>query len=121
MDAGDDSSVGDMFRPPINRAMRVLDRSFFRRDVALTAARIKDPKSISATRSALEKSKDILSQRMITPIKQDSSSNAKCILLNTHYNATGKNKFRQSRLSMSRPFSDSPLQTSHHGVTWSSN
>ena len=42
-----------MFRPPINRAMRVLDRSFFQKKVPLSAARVFDNKKIAKLRSEL--------------------------------------------------------------------
>ncbi|KAK9473144.1 Met-10+ like-protein-domain-containing protein [Dipodascopsis tothii] len=35
-----------LFRPPVNRGMRVLDREFFRRSVPLAAARFADPRLI---------------------------------------------------------------------------
>lgn len=42
-----------MFRPPINRAMRTLDRSFFQTTVSLSAARVRDNFNISKYRSEL--------------------------------------------------------------------
>lgn len=42
-----------MFRPPINRAMRALDRSFFNKSIPISAARIFDNKQISKYRSEL--------------------------------------------------------------------
>ncbi|KAL9137614.1 MAG: hypothetical protein Q9175_001165 [Cornicularia normoerica] len=42
-----------MFRPPINRAMRALDRSFFRKSIPLSAAKIRDNKQISKYRTEL--------------------------------------------------------------------
>ena len=42
-----------MFRPPVNRAMRVLDRSFFQKSVPISAARIRDHKQISKYRAEL--------------------------------------------------------------------
>ena len=44
---------GDMIRPPVNRAMRVLDRSFFKKNVLLSAARVNDRKQISKIRMDL--------------------------------------------------------------------
>ncbi|KAL2037309.1 hypothetical protein N7G274_009998 [Stereocaulon virgatum] len=44
----------DMIRPPVNRAMRVLDRSFFRKNVILSAAKINDRKQISKIRVDLD-------------------------------------------------------------------
>ena len=47
------SEFSDMFRPPVDRAMRVLDRSFFRKSVPLAAARVLDNKHISRCRANL--------------------------------------------------------------------
>ena len=46
-------SFADMFRPPVNHAMRVLDRTFFQKRVPLTAARVLDNKQISQCRAEL--------------------------------------------------------------------
>lgn len=71
-----------MFRPPINRAMRVLDRSFFQKDFDVAAARIFDMQSISRIRKEIERSKDILRRRAIPPIRQDPlDATKKCLLL----------------------------------------
>ena len=43
----------DMFRPPVNRAMRVLDRSFFRKTVPLAAAKVLDYREIANCRKCL--------------------------------------------------------------------
>ena len=45
--------VPDMFRPPLNHAMRVLDRSFFRKSVPLAAASVLENDQISRCRSEL--------------------------------------------------------------------
>ena len=42
-----------MFRPPVNRAMRALDRSFFRKSVPLSAATVRDNRQISKYRTEL--------------------------------------------------------------------
>ena len=44
----------DMIRPPINRMMKVLDRTFFRKQVRLGAAQIFDPKDIHQTLAELK-------------------------------------------------------------------
>lgn len=76
----------EMFRPPINRAVRTLDRSFFRKTVLLTAARIFDNKNISKCRSELERSKDALQQDRLGSVHSDpdegrANTGKKCILL----------------------------------------
>lgn len=38
----------DMFRPPVNRLMKVLDRSFFRKSIPLAAAQVNDTRRIAS-------------------------------------------------------------------------
>jgi tRNA (guanine37-N1)-methyltransferase len=76
----------DMFAPPVNRAMRVLDRSFFQKTVQTSAARIFNTKDISRCRKELEKSRDALLLHRIQTIRPDPSEEralkgGKCILL----------------------------------------
>lgn len=76
----------DMWRPPVNRLMRTLDRSFFQRTVSLKAARVFDNKNIFKIRTALERSKDALSQERIGSVHPDpdfelAKLGRKCILL----------------------------------------
>ena len=47
------SSSTEMFRPPVNRSMRLLDRTFFQKRVPLAAATVLDKKQISPYRSSL--------------------------------------------------------------------
>ncbi|GIC86739.1 tRNA(m(1)G37)methyltransferase [Aspergillus udagawae] len=54
------SDLPEMFRPPVNRAMRVLDRSFFRKTVPLSAAAVCQNSDISKVRAELHKSRDLL-------------------------------------------------------------
>jgi tRNA (guanine37-N1)-methyltransferase len=80
-----------MFRPPVNRAMKVLDRNFFKTESVISAARVFDTKQLSRIRGQILKSKDILDVRQLHPIqsvppavqKGDASSKGeqKCILL----------------------------------------
>lgn len=82
-----------MFRPPINRAMKVLDRSFFKKKVSVSAARVLDVKSISKCRLELQRHKDVLSVPRISiihPDPQDPSSGRKCILLRPELKDDGK-------------------------------
>lgn len=83
------SDLDDMFRPPVNRSMRLLDRSFFVKDTSLSAARVLDIKNISKIRDRLMKSKDILALRQTLPVHPDptpqlestNGATGKCILL----------------------------------------
>lgn len=71
-----------MFRPPINRAMRALDRSFFKKSVPLSAARILDNKQISKYRTELRH--DLLRlDRMpaVRSVRDSDGQEAKALLL----------------------------------------
>ncbi|KAF2187808.1 hypothetical protein K469DRAFT_737928 [Zopfia rhizophila CBS 207.26] len=79
-------SVDDMFAPPVNRAMKVLDRSFFQKTIPTSAARVFNPKDISRCRAELEKGKDYLGMHRIMSIRPDPSeerarTGGKCIIL----------------------------------------
>lgn len=75
-----------MFRPPMNRSMRTLDRTFFKKTIPTSAARILDNKDISLCRKVLEKSKEALIQNRIAPVRPDpveekALRGGKCIIL----------------------------------------
>lgn len=79
----DDTS--DMFAPPVNRAMKVLDRSFFQKTVNTSAARIFSPKDISRVRTDLDRSRDILKTRL-DGVRPDidatrAAKGGKCVIL----------------------------------------
>lgn len=81
----------EMFRPPINRAMHVLDRSFFRRTIPLSAASIFDAKFISQIRETLLKSDELFRHpafKAITP--DDTAQGRKCVLLNPNVKHDGR-------------------------------
>ncbi|KAF1997498.1 guanine(37)-N1-methyltransferase [Amniculicola lignicola CBS 123094] len=77
----------DMFAPPVNRAMRVLDRGFFQKTIPAAAARIFDRKDISRCRDELHKSRDVDgSKARIKPVWEDpdaerAKAGGKCLLL----------------------------------------
>lgn len=86
--------MDEMFRPPINRAMRVLDRSFFQKKVPISAARVLDSKIISKCRSELLRSKDTLFVERLSniqsdPLEPDVKLGKKCILLRSEINDKG--------------------------------
>ncbi|KAF2140595.1 uncharacterized protein K452DRAFT_230371 [Aplosporella prunicola CBS 121167] len=70
-----------MFRPPINRAMRTLDRAFFRRTFPISAARVTNNNDISMVRKALEKSQDILVQPRYQAVWSDPAQPGKRLVL----------------------------------------
>lgn len=58
-----------MFRAPINRSMRTLDRAFFRKTVALAAARVPDRRAIGAVKTKLARSKDLCVAPRVIPVR----------------------------------------------------
>lgn len=102
----------DMWRPPVNRLMRSLDRSFFQRTVELKAARVFHNKNISNCRSALERSKDALSQERLGSVHPDpdaerAKQGKKCILLRPEVRSAhaGSNEPQLNGASSSWPHS----------------
>ena len=65
----------EMFRPPVNRSMRQLDRAFFRKTVPLAAARVLKNNQIATCRSRL--GHDLLKVRTVTDVQQDLSDQGK--------------------------------------------
>ncbi|KAL8648738.1 MAG: hypothetical protein Q9210_004805, partial [Variospora velana] len=61
-----------MFRPPINRAMRDLDRSFFKKRIEIAAAYVLDRTNIAACQRKL--SQDILRLDRLPPVDESSWS-----------------------------------------------
>lgn len=85
----------DMFRPPVNRAMRVLDRSFFQKKIPASAARVVDNKTISKCRSELFRANDVLRLERYQivrpdPNEADAKAGKKCILLRPQVDDKGE-------------------------------
>ena len=75
-----------MFRAPIQRGMKALDRSKFQKIVPLKAARVFENKHISKVRTELERSKDALQQERLGSVYPDpdaerAAQGKKCVLL----------------------------------------
>lgn len=73
-----------MFRPPVNRAMRTLDRSFFRRSSPIAAARVFKNSEISKIRQSLASSSDLLvlpRLNIIRDVKDEEGVTRKALLL----------------------------------------
>ena len=89
------SDLQAAMRPPINRAMRVLDRPFFKRTIPISAARILHNQHLSQCRMDLVKSKDTLALDMAVPlitadpIPELAKEGRKCILLRESLKAHG--------------------------------
>jgi tRNA (guanine37-N1)-methyltransferase len=78
--------MGDMFLPPINRSMQVLDRAFFKKTIPTSAARIYSSKDISRCRTELNAGRDTIPSSRIDPIRSDPDSEraqkgGKCLVL----------------------------------------
>ena len=79
-----DNHLPPMFRPPINRAMRVLDRSFFQKTVPLSAATVFRSTDISKARGELQRNRDLLAMPRLSSIREVRGEDdvvRKCLLL----------------------------------------
>lgn len=90
-----DLMAEDMFAPPVNRAMKVLDRSFFQKTIPASAARIFKPQDIARCRKELQISKDTLPNNRIQPIRTDpdterAQKGSKCLILKPEIVHNGK-------------------------------
>lgn len=77
------SQEAEMFRAPVNRTMRILDRAFFHRDIPISAAKVADIKKLSRVRQTLLKSQEILNVRQYHPIQSvgEEKEGLKAVLL----------------------------------------
>ena len=76
------SDTADMFRPPVNRAMRVLDRSFFNKIIPTSAARVIDRRQIMKCRAEL--GHDVLKldrMKAVYSVQDPDGTEAKAVLL----------------------------------------
>lgn len=81
----------DMLRPPINRAMRILDRAFFKTSIPTSAARVFDPKHIKSCRDDLHH--DILKldrKQAVVSVRDPQGADAKALLLKPGIRSEGK-------------------------------
>ena len=83
-----DSRRAEMFRPPINRAMKNLDRSLFSKEVLISAARVLEKTSISRLRADLQN--DILKASRMSIVRDDPVKKGfKSLLLRPEINVHG--------------------------------
>lgn len=84
MDAFSNTSTdNNMLHPPINRAMRALDRSLFHKTIPLASARVLDKRLIARCRSKLNH--DLLSVSRVSVVQQDPCiKDLKVLLLQPH-------------------------------------
>lgn len=90
------SDLPAMFRPPVNRAMRVLDRSFFKKTVPISAAAIFKTSDISNVRKELTKSRDMLVLPRLGSIREIKVNDLvhKCLLLREDIKHDGMTCYR---------------------------
>ena len=81
-------SIAEIARPPINRDMKVLDRSFFKARVQTSALTVFNPRDIQNVKSKLAASRDLLVATTMKPVRDDETTpGAKCIVLLPHIKA----------------------------------
>lgn len=89
-----ESPESAMFRPPVNRAMRVLDRSFFQKSIPISAARIRDTKQISKCRAELGRDTLKLDRlQSIRSIRDSEGQETKALLLRPEVKQDGNIMF----------------------------
>ncbi|KAF8477282.1 Met-10+ like-protein-domain-containing protein [Kalaharituber pfeilii] len=66
-----EDEMSRLFLPPINRGMRVLDRSFFRKTIPTSGAVVNDPAKVSIIKKACEP--DMLKLKGVIPVKTEIS------------------------------------------------
>lgn len=85
------SIISDMFRPPVNRAMKVLDRSFFKKTIPTSVARVLDRKQISKCRSDLHHQLLKLDRmQTVRSVHDTQGVETKVLLLKPDVNSAGK-------------------------------
>jgi tRNA (guanine37-N1)-methyltransferase len=83
-------NLPELFLPPVKRDMHVLDRSFFKKTIPLSAATVFDNRDLQRVRKELSRSGDILSIDAIKVTRDDETvPGKKCMLLNPAVVAQG--------------------------------
>jgi tRNA (guanine37-N1)-methyltransferase len=84
------ADLPEIFRPPVNRSMRVLDRNFFQKTLPIAAATVFDDQNLSSVRNELQISGNLLGVFSIKAVVPDETvSGRKCVLLQPGVLATG--------------------------------
>ena len=85
-----------MLRPPLNRGLKVLDRSLFKSTIPIASATVFELKNISRIKNELMKSKDIMHEPGIMAVRslqdirdQELDIKRKCVLLRQGIKAEG--------------------------------
>src|SRR2546421_4410927 len=83
-------NLPELFLPPVKRDMHVLDRSFFKKTIPLSAATVFENRDLQRVRKELSRSGDILSIDAIKITRDDETApGKKCMLLNPAVDAKG--------------------------------
>ena len=89
------AALEEMFRPPVNRAMRALDRTYFRKSIPLAAAKVHSDHFVSICRTEL--SQDVLKLERMSIVKilkeSESSNTHKALLLNPKIKTDSVNSY----------------------------
>lgn len=84
------AELPEIFRPPVNRSMRVLDRNFFQKTLPIAAATVLDNRNLSEVRSKIQSAGNLLNVFSIKAVVSDETvPGRKCILLQPGILATG--------------------------------
>lgn len=84
------AELPEIFRPPINRCMRVLDRSFFQKTLPIAAATVFDDRNLSTVRSKFQGAGNLMGVFSIKAVVPDETlPGRKCVLLRPGISATG--------------------------------
>ena len=87
-------NLPDIFLPPVQRGMRELDRSFFKKTIPLSAATIFERRDIEKVRAELVRSGEILSLDAIKITRDDETvPGRKCLLLKPKVDVTGRSPY----------------------------
>ena len=91
----------DIAAPPTNRDMKVLDRSFFHREVQTAALMVSQPQHISNIRNKISSSNELLSTTTIRPIIDDPiQTGNKIIRLLPQVNATERSTWSSTLMEI---------------------
>jgi tRNA (guanine37-N1)-methyltransferase len=81
-------NLPQLFLPPVKRDMHVLDRSFFKKTIPLSAATVFENRDLQRVRKELSRSGDILSIDAVKITRDDETApGKKCMLLNPEVDA----------------------------------
>jgi tRNA (guanine37-N1)-methyltransferase len=84
------AELPEVFRPPVNRSMRILDRKFFRKTLPIAAATVFDDRNLSTVRSKVQNARNLLGVFSIKAVVPDETvPGRKCLLLRPGISATG--------------------------------